>query len=39
MDGVYRNIEEYNSGKERKISTVFNDMMADMLSNKNLTQQ
>ena len=31
---VYKNIEEYNSGKKRKISIVFDDMIADMINNK-----
>ena len=29
-------VQEYIPGKERKILTVFDDMTADMLSNKNL---
>ena len=37
MDDIYKNIEEYNPNKERKILTFF-DMIADMLSNKNLIQ-
>ena len=36
MDGVYKNIEEYNPNKKRKILIVFDDMIADMLSNKKL---
>ena len=35
MDDVYKNIEEYNPTKKRKILIVF-DMIADMLSNKKL---
>ena len=34
MDDTYKNIEEYNPIKERKI--VFDNMIADMLSNKKL---
>ena len=34
MDDIYKNIEEYNPNKKQKILTVFDDMMADMLSNK-----
>ena len=34
MDDIYRNIEEYNSNKKRKILIVFDGMIADMLSNK-----
>ena len=32
----YKNIEEYYPTKKRKILIVFDDMIADMLSNKNL---
>ena len=33
MNDIYKNIEEYNTNKKRKILIVFN-MIADMLSNK-----
>ena len=36
MDDIYNNIKEYNLNEERKILTVFDDMIADMLSNKKL---
>ena len=36
MSGIYKNIEEYNPNKKRKILIVFDDMIADMLSNKKL---
>ena len=36
MDDIYKNIEEYNPNKKRKILIVFDDMIADMHSNKNL---
>ena len=36
MDDFYKNIEEYNPNKKRKILIVFDDMIADMLSNKKL---
>ena len=36
MEGVYKNIENYNPGKKRKILTVFDDMIADMINNKKL---
>ena len=36
MQDVYKNIEEYNPGKKRKISIVFDDMIADIINNKNL---
>ena len=34
MDDIYKNIDEYNPNKKRKILIVFDDMIADMLSNK-----
>ena len=34
MDDIYKNLEEYNPIKERKILIVFSDMIADMLSKK-----
>ena len=36
MDDVYKNVEEYNPNKKPKILIVFNDMMAEMFSNKKL---
>ena len=36
MDVIYINIEDYNPNEKRKILTVFDDMIADMLSNKKL---
>ena len=36
MRDVYKNIEDYNLGKERKILIVFDDMIADMINNKKL---
>ena len=36
VDGIYKNIEEYNPNKNKKILTVFDDMIADILSNKKL---
>ena len=35
MQDVYKNIDEYNIDKERKILIVFDDMIADMINNKN----
>ena len=35
-DDIYKNIEEYNPNKKRKILIVFGDMITDMLSNKKL---
>ena len=37
MKDVFRNIEEYNPGKKRKVSIIFDDMIADMISNKTLS--
>ena len=36
MCDVYKNIDEYNIDKERKILIVFDDMIADIIKNKNL---
>ena len=36
MDGIYKNIEENNPNKKWKILIVFDDMIADVLRNKNL---
>ena len=34
MDDVYKNIDDCNPNKKRKILTVFDDMIADVMSNK-----
>ena len=34
MQVAYENIGEYNLGKKRKILTVFDDMIADIINNK-----
>ena len=36
MQDVYKNIEEHNLGKKRKILRVFDDMIADMINNKKM---
>ena len=36
VDDIKKKTEEYNQNKKRKIFTVFDDMVADMLSNKKL---
>ena len=36
MQDVYKNIDEYNIGKEHKILIVFDDMIADTINNKKL---
>ena len=38
MDDIYENIEEYIPNKKQEILIVFDDMIADMLSDKNLIQ-
>ena len=38
MVDIYENIEECNPNKKRKILTVFDDMIVDMHSKKNLIQ-
>ena len=38
MQDVYKNIEEYNLGKTRKVLIVFDDMIVDMISNKKLNR-
>ena len=34
MDDVYENIDDYNPNRKRKILIVFDDMMADIMTNK-----
>ena len=36
MEDLYKDIDEYNIDKERKILIVFDDMIADMIHNKKL---
>ena len=36
MDGIYKNIEEYNPNKKRKIFIIFDDIIIDMLRNKKI---
>ena len=36
MQDVYKNIDEYNVGKERKILIDFDDMIADVINNRKL---
>ena len=35
MDEIYKNIGKYNPNKKRKMLIIFDDTIADMLSNKN----
>ena len=37
MNDIHKNLKEYNPGKERKILAVFDNMIADVLSNKELS--
>ena len=34
MDDIYKNIEDYNPNQKRKILIIYDDVIADMLSNK-----
>ena len=34
MDDVYENIHDYNSNRKRKILIAFDDMIADIMTNK-----
>ena len=34
MNDIYKNIEEYNPNKKRKVLIVFDDMIANMLRNE-----
>ena len=36
MEDVYKNIENYNPGKKRKMLIVFDEMIADLIINKKL---
>ena len=38
MNNIYKNIEEYNLNKKRRILVIFDYMIADMLSDKILNQ-
>ena len=38
MDDIYKYIEEYNSNEKRKMLIVFDDIIADMLSNEKLNR-
>ena len=38
MQDVCKNVEEYNINKKRQISIVFDEVIADMINNKNLIQ-
>ena len=36
MDDVYENVDDYNPSKKRKTLIVFDDMIADIMSNKRI---
>ena len=36
MDGVYGNIDDYNPNRQRQNLTVFDDIIAEIMSNKKL---
>ena len=36
MQDVYKNIQDYNPEKKRKVLIIFDDMIADMINNKKL---
>ena len=36
MDDVYNNINDYNSNRKRTILIVFDDMIADIVTNKKI---
>ena len=36
MQDVYKNIEDYNPIKKRKVLIIFDDMIADMINNNKL---
>ena len=38
MDDIYKNVEEYNPNKKRKMLIIFDDMITDMLSNKKINK-
>ena len=38
MQNVYKNIEEYNPTRKCNVLIVFDDMIADMISNNNKTK-
>ena len=37
MDGIYKNIEEYNANMKWKMLIIFHDMIVDMLSNNKIS--
>ena len=39
MDNIYKYIEKYNRNRKQKKIIVFDDIIADILSKKNLTKQ
>ena len=39
MQDVYKNIDEYNIDRDRKILIIFDDIIADMINNKKLNSK
>ena len=37
IDDIYENLEDYNAAKKRRVLLVFDDMIADMVSNEKLS--
>ena len=38
MDDIYENIDDYNPSRRRKILIIFDDMIADIMTNTNFNQ-
>ena len=38
MDGIYKNIDDYNSNRERKKIIVLDDIIADIIQKKRITK-
>ena len=38
MDDVYQNIDDYNPSRKRKILIVFDDMIADIMTNSTISK-
>ena len=38
MDDIYENIDHYNPNRKRKALIIFDDLIADIMTNKNFNQ-
>ena len=38
MDDIYENIDHYNPNRKRKVLIIFDDLIADIMMNKNFNQ-